>query len=154
MKTTVKINSIFQNGNHQMLLLENQSWRVLELEQEKEYSIEIKELKSTRSIQQNKQLWKNLQLISKELNQDLMKTYCDLLEEADVKSDFIITAVEMETSLRKTFRGVRFIRMQEVNDKDCYVYKVYLGSSKMNTKECSELLSLTFDKLYELGLEQ
>ena len=58
----------------------------------------------------------------------------------------------MEDALRKTFRGVRFIRKQEVNGKESNIYKVYLGSSKMNTKEMTELLDITLQVCAELGI--
>ena len=45
MKTIVKIESIFQNGTNQMLLIENKSYHSLELDLTKEYQLEIKELK-------------------------------------------------------------------------------------------------------------
>ena len=81
-----------------------------------------------------------------------MEVYCALLERADAKSEYIITAYDMEDDLRKCFRGVRFIRKQEVNGKDCNIYKVYIGSSKMDTKEMTELLDITLQLCAELGI--
>lgn len=152
MKTIIKINNIFNNNNKQILLIENQQYKELELDTDKEYVMEIKEIKQKRSLQQNKLLWKNIQLASKKLGQDLMDTYCNLLEEADAKSDFVITPFEMAEALRKSFRGVKFIRMQEVNNKPCFVYKVYLGSSKMNVQEMNELIDRSFDLLSKLDI--
>jgi hypothetical protein len=78
--------------------------------------------------------------------------YCACLERADALSDYIITAYDMEDALRKCFRGVMFIRKQEVNGKECNIYKVYIGSSKMNTKEMTELLDITLEICAELGI--
>ena len=108
---------------------------LLNLDMDKFYVCEIKEPKSKRSLEQNKLLWSLIHRVAKETYQDDMDVYCAVLERADALSDYVITAVDMEEALRKSFRGVKFIRMQEVNGKDCYVYKVYLGSSKMNTAE-------------------
>lgn len=152
MKTIIKVNSIFKNDNKQMILIENQQYKDLKLDTSKEYVMELKEAKSKRSLQQNRLLWKNLQLASKKLGQDLMDTYCNLLEEADAKSDFVITPFEMDEALRKSFRGVRFIRTQEVNGKQCFVYKIYLGSSKMNVQEMNELIDRSFDLLSKLDI--
>ena len=113
---------------------------LLKLDMDKLYTCEIKEPKSKRSLEQNKLLWSLIHKIAKEKYQDDMEVYCTALERADALSDYVITAIDMEDALRKSFRGVRFIRMQEVNGKECYVYKVYLGSSKMNVKEMNELL--------------
>ena len=122
------------------------------LEQDNTKFFEIKEKKTTRSLQQNKLLWELIHKIAKKQNQDDMEVYCALLERADALSDYIITATEMEDALRKTFRGVKFIRKQVVNDKECNIYKVYIGSSKMNTKEMTELLDITIQLCSELQI--
>jgi len=58
----------------------------------------------------------------------------------------------MSEAMRKSFRAVQFVQMQEVNGKDCYMYKVIAGSSKLNTKEMTELLDCSFDWLTKLGI--
>ena len=122
------------------------------LEQDNTKFYEVKEKKSSRSLQQNKMLWELIHKIAKKQGQDDMEVYCTLLERADALSDYIITATEMENALRRTFRGVKFIRKQVVNDKECNIYKVYLGSSKMNTKEMTELLDITIQLCSELQI--
>lgn len=125
---------------------------LLKLEMDKLYICEIKQPKSQRSLQQNKLLWKLIHNIAKATYQDDMDVYCGILEKADALSDYVITAIEMEDALRKSFRGVKFIRTQEVNGKECYVYKVYIGSSKMDTKEMTELLDITLQICGDLGI--
>lgn len=125
---------------------------LFKLDMEKLYICDIKQPKTQRSLQQNRLLWKLIHNIAKATYQDDMGVYCALLEKADALSDYVITATDMETALRKSFRGVKFIRMQEVNGKECYVYKVYLGSSKMDTKEMTELLDITLQICGELGI--
>lgn len=122
------------------------------LEQDNTKFYEVKEKKTTRSLQQNKMLWELIHKIAKVQNQNDIEVYCALLERADALSDYIITATEMEDALRKTFRGVKFMRKQVVNNKECNIYKVYLGSSKMNTKEMTELLDITIQLCSELGI--
>lgn len=138
MKTTGTINDIVTD--------------LLKLPMDKIYICEIKEPKSKRSLQQNRLLWKLINNIAKETYQDDMDVYCAVLERADALSDYVITATDMEDALRKSFRGVKFIRMQEVNGKDCYVYKVYIGSSKMDTKEMTQLLEITMQICNEYGI--
>ena len=82
-----------------------------------------------------------------------MDVYAACLERADAKSDYIITAYDMEDDLRKCFRGVRFVKKQEVNGKECNVYKVYLGSSKMDTKEMTELIDVCLQIASEYGID-
>ena len=127
--------------------------KLMEMDLDKYYDVSIKEPTNKRSLQQNKMLWSLIHSIAKATNQEDNDVYCALLEKADALSDYIITAVEMEDALRKSFRGIKFMRMQEVNGKDCYIYKVYLGSSKMNTKEMTELLETAIQIASELGIE-
>ena len=126
---------------------------LLKLDMEKIYVCEIKEQKSKRSLEQNKLLWKLIHRIAKETFQDDINVYCAVLERADALSDYVITATDMGEALRKTFRGVKFIRMQEVNGKECFVWKVYLGSSKMNTAEMNELIEIAMQICSELGID-
>ncbi len=125
---------------------------LLKLDMDKLYVVEVKEPKSKRSLEQNKMLWQLIHAIAKKQHQDDMEVYCALLERADALSDYIITAYDMEDELRKCFRGVRFVRKQEVNGKECNIYKVYIGSSKMNTKEMTELLDITLQLCGELEI--
>lgn len=104
------------------------------LKQDDKKLYEVKEKKSSRSLQQNKLLWKLIDKIAKNQKQDDMEIYCALLERANAWSDYIITATEMEDALRKTFRGVKFMRKQIVNNKECNIYKVYLRQFKNEYK--------------------
>lgn len=126
--------------------------KLMRLDREKFYICEVKEPKDQRSLRQNRLLWKLIHRIAKQTGHDDMDIYCTALERADALSDYVITATDMEDSLRKQFRGVRFIRKQEVNNKECNVYKVYLGSSKMNTKEMMELLDIVYQICSELRI--
>ena len=126
---------------------------LLKLDMDKTYICEIKEPRSKRSLEQNRLFWRLLHLIAKETFQSDEDVYCAVLERADALSDYVITAMDMQDTLRKSFRGVKFIRMQEVNGKDCFVYKVYLGSSKMNTAEMTELIDITMQVASELGID-
>ena len=125
---------------------------LLKLDMNKNYLVEVKEPKAKRSLEQNKLLWELVHKIAKETYQDDMEVYCTALERADALSDYVITATDIETSLRKSFRGVKFIRKQEVNGKECNVYKVYIGSSKMSVKEMNELLEIVFQMCAELQI--
>ena len=125
---------------------------LMKLDMEKFYVCEVKEPRDQRSLRQNKLLWKLIHKIAKETGHDDMEIYCAALERADALSDYVITATDMEEPLRKQFRGVRFVRKQEVNGKECNIYKVYLGSSKMNKKEMGELLDIVYQMCGELRI--
>ena len=56
MRTIAIVKQVFRNINKQMLLVENQQLD-LDLDLNKEYVFEIKEVKSKRTIQQNKYIY-------------------------------------------------------------------------------------------------
>lgn len=126
--------------------------KIMQLDLNKLYIVEIKEPKSKRSLQQNKLLWELIHKIAKEKAQDDMEVYCALLERADAKSDYILARPITEEGLRHQFRGVKFIREQEVDGTIFNVYKVYIGSSKMTTKEMTELLDIVIQVCSELRI--
>lgn len=125
---------------------------VNQLEENKLYSVEIKEPKSKRTLEQNKMLWALIHEIAQKTKQDDMDVYCAVLEKADAKSDYLYSPYEMKEELRKHFRGVRFIRYHEIDGRTMNVYKVYIGSSKMDTKEMTQLLDITIQTAAELGI--
>jgi hypothetical protein len=127
--------------------------KLLDLDNEKKFLFSIKEPYKKRSLDQNRLFWKLVHKVAKETYNTDYDVYCAVLEKADALSDYVITAVDMADDLRKSFRGVKFIRMQEVNGRDCFVYKVYLGSSKMNTAEMNELIEITMQVCGELGID-
>jgi hypothetical protein len=126
---------------------------LLKLDMDKVYVCEVKEPKSLRSLNQNKMLWQLVHKIAKAQGQTDNEVYCACLEKADALSEYLISAYDMEDALRKSFRGVRFVRKQDVNGKECNIYKVYIGSSKMSTKEMTELLDITLQICAEMGIQ-
>lgn len=123
------------------------------LNQEKEYVFTFILASNKRTTRQNKYMWKLIQEIAKASYMSSYDVYLEALKKADAKSEYLITAYEMTEDLRKNFRGVEFIRYQEVNGKNCYVYKCYLGSSKMTTKEMQELIEILLDMASYVGLD-
>lgn len=140
MKTTVKVKNVFKSGKNQMLLLENTQWFDLDLEEDKEYSIEIKEIKSKRSINQNKLMWLLINKIAEIEKQDEMDIYCMALENANCSYDWLMGIPEIKESLLKSYRAVKITRYEKVNGHDLAVFKCYLGSSKFSVKEMNDLI--------------
>lgn len=152
MKAIVKINSIFKNGSHQMLLVENTSYHPLEIDLEKEYQLDIKELKSARTAQQNRYMWALIHEIAKEQGMDEMEVYIQALEEANAKYEYIMAPEEAEENLKKGFRAVKVVRPEIHNNKRFYVYKCFVGSSKFNTQEMKRLIDVIVSWCHELNI--
>ena len=126
---------------------------VKELDQDKTYSVEIKEVKSKRSIEQNKLMWELLHEIDIAVNgkpTDEYEFYCMALERANAKFEYIGCTPEAEGMLKEQFRAVRYVSTLE---NGMNLYKVYIGSSKMNTKEMSLLIDTILDIASEIGIE-
>ena len=75
-----------------------------------------------------------------------------MLEEANVSYDYLLALPEAEPLLKKSFRVVRKIDEREVNGKKLNMYQYFIGSSKYDVKEMTELIEATLDKLAELGV--
>lgn len=140
---------------------ENKRAALLALEEtqkiDKKLQVEVKIHKSQRSLEQNRLLWALLGKMANALsgNKRQVSTeecYCVMLEEANVSYDYILALPEAEPMLRKSFRVIRKIDEREVNGKTLNLYQCFIGSSKFNTQEMTELIEATLDKLSELGI--
>lgn len=139
---------------------ENKKSALLSLEEnpsDKKLQVEIKTYKSQRSLEQNRLLWALLGKMAVALSGNKRKVsteecYCVMLEEANVSYDYLLALPEAEPLLKKTFRVVRKIDERQVNGKTLNMYQYFIGSSKFDTKEMTELIEATLDKLSELGI--
>lgn len=119
--------------------------------------LETKERKSKRSIDQNAMLWVLLTKLALASAHDkspdmVNQMYCAMLEQANVLSEYIIAPEGAEEGLKKAFRAVRKIGEREINGKRGIMYQVWIGSSKFTTKEMTDLIEATLDKLAEFGI--
>lgn len=151
-----------EDGNVEItLLIENfrNQQLVKELEKEKEYLIEFNILKSKRSIEQNKMLWKLIHDISQCVNSeranddDDWNIYLQALEKAGAKYEYIAVLPKAEKILKQQFRAVKLMNSFEHNGRIFNSYKVYYGSSKMTTKEMTLLIDTVLDMAAECGID-
>ena len=124
---------------------------------EKKLEIDVKPYKSNRSLEQNRLLWALLGKMAYAISGNKRKVtseecYCIMLEEANVDCDYLLALPETEPVLKKTFRVVRKIDERVVNGKTLNMYQCFIGSSKFNTQEMTELIEATLDNLAELGV--
>lgn len=152
MQTLVKINSIFNNNNHQMLLLENLNTYQLDLDMNKNYEIEIREKKTKRSLNQNRLMWKLLNEIGKRLGQEDMEVYCQALQDCQVKYVEFVGIDGMKEELLKNFRAVCIHRSFTKDNIKYFVYRCFTGSSKLNVKEMNQLLEKIIDWAELVGI--
>ena len=105
MRTTAVVRQVFRNIKNQMLLVEN-LFSDLDLEINKEYVFEIREVRSKRTIQQNKYMWSLIREIANHnsMNQTEVEIYSLALEEANAKYIYLLGTREVEDELKKNFR--------------------------------------------------
>ena len=120
---------------------------------EKVYDLNIKDYKSSRSLEQNKMLWGLVQAISKETQNDEMDIYIAGLEHCNAKSEFIVALPETEQSLKKVFRAVKAVGKSFLGLQEAITYQCWLGSSKFNVEEMTQLIQYFKDLAQELGIE-
>ena len=157
----MKINAtepqLLNASNHSILQMKIESPRhsnmLRELDSTKQYAVEIKEVKSKRSIQQNKYLWAMLQELERHSDHDMMYWYHMALEESDAKHTYVLAPKDTEKELLMGFRAVRVVGTREYNNKEMYVYKCYIGSSKMNIAEMNQLIDTVLRYCHEHNIE-
>lgn len=124
---------------------------------DKRLEIEVKPYRSKRSLEQNRLLWVLLGKMAMAMSGKKNKVsseecYCIMLEEANVSYDYLLALPEAEPMLKKSFRVVRKVGERVVNGKTLNIYQYFIGSSKFDTQEMTELIESVLDKLAELGV--
>lgn len=124
--------------------------------------VDFKPHKSKRSLEQNAALWFLLTKLANGVSGSKEKAsvedmYCEVLEEANIESEFILAPQEIEEALRKSFRAIRNKGKRIVEDKngenrEMSVYQCFIGSSKYDTKQMYDLITRTLNRLDEEGI--
>ena len=119
--------------------------------------VEVKPYKSKRSLEQNRMLWALLGKLGEATSGNTRKStteewYIQILEESNVKCEFLMGLPESEKTLKEMFRVVTKVETRESNGKEVVVFKCCKGSSHFNTKEMTDLIETVLDKLAELGI--
>jgi len=128
-----------------------------EIKDNGDFLVEMKKQKSSRSLDQNAMFWAlatkiALETTGTKTRESVENAYCDLLEEANVASEFLLALPETEERLRKTFRVIRRRGEREMNGKPMIVYQYWLGSSKFDTAQMTELIEVALDRCADLGI--
>lgn len=132
--------------------------QIEKLKENLEYKLQIKEINSKRTLQQNNFMWKCLELISQKENAGrtdsdyVLDLYCKMLEKSGAKYEYMMALPETKDELLKVFRAIKIVEYRDYNGKQMAVMKCFYGSSKMNTKEFSNLMETILDYAADIGL--
>lgn len=134
-----KVNATYMGNQGDVLLFH--TGFIPRIEEGKQYTIDIKNLENIRSDEQNRKMWAIIQEIAIENNEDTWKIYVDGLEETGIKFVEIQVIPEAFNTLAQEFRAIKVIgSIKNEEGKHMLVCKCFIGSSKFNTKEMTELI--------------
>ena len=163
MKVIGKVNKrvINEEGNLELTIEVNnlfQQEQLRSLDKTKEYRFEIDEIKQTRSIYQNNLMWEIIHEIaiargSVRASEDDWSIYLEALERTGAKFEYIAVLPQAENILKEQFRAIKLMNTFEHKGKTFNQYKVYYGSSKLNTKEMSLMIETIKDMAVESGVD-
>lgn len=126
----------------------------LKLDSEKIYKIEITEMKSKRSLWQNKYCWAIIDKIAKHEGMDDLDVYCQIIELAKIRTEFIETIPEAIERLQRAFRVVRVLEERlSLKGVKTVIAKCYYGSSTFDTKEMSDFIERLLDYASRIGID-
>lgn len=119
------------------------------LEQDKETLFEIKKFKKKRSLNSNSYLWLLCTKIADIMNLSKEEVYVKMLEDYGTS---ILVPLTPTTDPSKYFKYYTFFEKGKLNDKECYWYKVFKGSSEYDSKEMTSLLNGVVQEAKNLGI--
>jgi len=133
---------------------------VNELEKLDKIEVTAKQHKESRSIRQNKFLWAIIESISQQINgarleSDIIKIYTDILVEANVKAVYLGAIPEAKKILEGQFRHVYEMPNSMTTEKGVkmVLFKCFIGSSKFDTKEMTELIEVALQYASKCGVQ-
>lgn len=151
MKDICKVKSLKNN------VLALKMTRPFQIDESKKYEVNIQEYHSKRSLEQNSYMWLLIGEIDKKLNggrpNEPIDVYIQCLQRANAKYDFVYVIHDAVNELKKKFRAMEYIGKVEVNGVILENWKIYYGSSTMNTKEMSNLIDCILDYASEVGID-
>lgn len=112
------------------------------------YRIKTSEVKSQRSIQQNRLMWSLLEEIAEKDNgdnytsDDVWDAYIEALEKANAKFEIIYIKERLLPIFKETFRATQILNRITENGEEICMCKVFYGSSKLDVKEMAKLLDV------------
>lgn len=116
------------------------------------FRLSLTEIGRKRSYEQNALMWALIHEVAEHLNQTDEDTYINALELADAKYEYIACLPEASDILKEHYRAIKLMNTFEHNGKTFNQYKVFYGSSKMNTKEMTKLIDTVMQMARELDI--
>lgn len=118
-------------------------------EQDKQKIFEIKEKKKKRSLTANSYYWSLLNQLASVMRMDNQECHFLMLKRY---GKYEVVSIRSDVSLHSYFKYYEEIGKGTVNGKEFTHYKIYKGSSQMDSKEFSILLDGIRSECEEVGI--
>lgn len=118
-------------------------------EQDKEKIFEIKEKKKKRSLTANSYYWSLLNQLASVMRTDNQECHFLMLKRY---GQYEVVSIRSDVSLHDYFKYYEEIGKGTVNGKEFTHYKIYKGSSQMDSKEFAILLDGVRSECEEVGI--
>ena len=118
-------------------------------EQDKQKIFEIKEKKKKRSLTANSYYWSLLNQLASVMRMDNQECHFLMLKRY---GQYEVVSIRSDVSLHSYFKYYEEIGKGKVNGKEFTHYKIYKGSSQMDSKEFAILLDGVRSECEEVGI--
>lgn len=148
--------SFDENGNVEVTFLAKgyaSKVGIQNLEKDVVYKMKLTPVKSKRTLKQNAYMWELIEHIADKTGEYAWDIYLTLLERANVKYTYVAVLKEATDEYVKEIRHYKIMNSFEHKGKTFNQIKVYLGTSKFDTKEMSIQLEETIKLANELGID-
>lgn len=143
-----------ENGNTEITIeVDSKYFKMLHELEKGVYSVEFCKKGNNRSINQNSLLWALINEICKVTGFDDIELYCQLLEMANAKFEYMMVLPQALDLLKKQFRATKVVENRVYNDVDMLMVKVFYGSSTFTTKEMGQLIDITLNYASEYDID-
>lgn len=119
------------------------------LEQDDEKIFEIKEYKAKRTLTQNAYFWVLVNAIAEKLNYSKEKVHFQMLRDYG-RSE--VVSIRSDIDISTFFKYYLDIGRGKINNVNFTHYRIFKGSSDMNTAEMAALLDGTVQEAQQLGI--
>lgn len=114
--------------------------------------IEITRQKDKRTLAQNRYIWLIISMIDEKVNgycSDEMNIYCQIIEQAKIKTDYIQTLETAKARLEDVYRVVKEIEKRG----NSVLYRCYLGTSQFTKEEMARFIEVLIDRAYQEDID-
>ena len=151
---SVKFDRVLKDGAQSIISFIVPTYQLTEIDKTKEFKLELTELKSKRSVFQNRKMWALIHEIAYHEGLTDNDVYCQIIEMANLRVEYLQVLPEAIDSLKKVFRVVKEVE-ERTSDKGklMKVIQCYYGTSTFDTKEMSEFIDRLLDYASQIGID-